>query len=223
MNFLQLCQRTREKCAITGTGPASVIGQSGEMLRLVNWVNEAWLELQTLEDNWAFMWARGTFDTVMSGATYARDYDLGTGVSRVDDESVTCYDSDGEAGEWRLSPVVYQDYRRSIDLGAEEAQAPSRFTILPDRVMRLIPRPDAVYTLQFDYYAMPTSMAANSDVPSLAEESLQWAIIYGAMRRYALHENAAEALAEADAEYRRVLTAIRRRHLPRPRTGAPLA
>jgi hypothetical protein len=224
MNFLQICQRAREKCAITGAGPSTVTGQTGTLLRLIDWVNEAWLEIQGAHDDWDFLWLRGTFDTQeTSPGVYARDYDLGSNVQRVNPLSVTCYDSDGETEEWRLVEIPYARYRNQTDIGVNTAQRPTQFVIMPNDVMRLYPRPDGVYTLQFDYYKMPSAMSENTDEPELAEEHLQWAIIYGAMRRYALYENAQEVLIEAEAGYRQVMNLVRRKHLPAIAMGAPLA
>ncbi|RME56466.1 hypothetical protein D6779_10580, partial [Candidatus Parcubacteria bacterium] len=55
MNYLQLCQRLREKVGASGEGPLSVAGQRGEYARIVNWIDEAWIEVQRLHNTWAWM------------------------------------------------------------------------------------------------------------------------------------------------------------------------
>lgn len=64
MNYLQLCNLTRQNCGISGSDLVTVAGQTGEMLRLTNWVNEAWMDLQTMRQDWEWMRKSMTFTTV---------------------------------------------------------------------------------------------------------------------------------------------------------------
>ena len=48
MTYLELCQTLRREAGVSGVGPASVVDQSGEYLRLVEWIKAAWTEIQLL-------------------------------------------------------------------------------------------------------------------------------------------------------------------------------
>ena len=64
MNFLQLVQRLRSETKATGTTVTSVLNQSGEYARLVNWINDAWLDIQSAHTDWGWMRTSVTFPTV---------------------------------------------------------------------------------------------------------------------------------------------------------------
>lgn len=70
MNRLTLAQSLREKCGITGSGPSTTLSQTGEMLRVVNWIDEAWLQIQTLSDWWQWMRGDFSFDTIAAQREY---------------------------------------------------------------------------------------------------------------------------------------------------------
>ena len=69
MNFLELCRRTVEKCGISGS-LTSTSGQIGEMLRVVNWVNEAWHDIQLSQSNWDWMRYEFSFQTIAGQQEY---------------------------------------------------------------------------------------------------------------------------------------------------------
>jgi len=63
MTFLQLCQRARQEAGITGAGPTSVLNQTGQLGKLVGWVDQAWPAIQLMRPDWLFMNSEFTFDT----------------------------------------------------------------------------------------------------------------------------------------------------------------
>ena len=60
MNFLDLCQRLVQETGIADEGPATVTGQTGDMGRIVNWINDAWLKIQSIRADWNWAWSTGT-------------------------------------------------------------------------------------------------------------------------------------------------------------------
>lgn len=71
MTFLELVQRLRQECRVSGTGPVTVVGQSAEFNRLVTWTNEAWQEIQRGNSYWRFLRASCTCPTVQGQASYS--------------------------------------------------------------------------------------------------------------------------------------------------------
>jgi|ERR1700741_421953 len=62
--FLQLVQRLRTETKAAGTTVTSVVNQTGEYARLVNWINDAWLDIQSAHTDWGWMRTSMTFPTV---------------------------------------------------------------------------------------------------------------------------------------------------------------
>ena len=63
MNFLDLVARTKQECGISGPAPTTLVGASRELLRLVNWVSQSWVEIQQSHPDWEFLRKPITFLT----------------------------------------------------------------------------------------------------------------------------------------------------------------
>lgn len=70
MTFLQLFQRLKMECGASGTTPTTALAQTGEYARLVAWVNTAWMDIQTMHQDWQWMRTTATFPTVTGQPTY---------------------------------------------------------------------------------------------------------------------------------------------------------
>ena len=60
MNYLQLVNRARVECGVSGGDLATTAGATGENARFTNWANTAYIDIQTAREDWDFL--RGTFD-----------------------------------------------------------------------------------------------------------------------------------------------------------------
>jgi len=81
MDFLQLVQRTRRECGVAGSGPSTTASQTGELAKLVEWVQQSWVEIQEEQPDWGFLRNPVSFltqygttqvegDTVKAGQVY---------------------------------------------------------------------------------------------------------------------------------------------------------
>ena len=61
----------RQNCGVSGADLTSVVNQTGESLNLINWVNEAWLDIQAQSQDWLWMRRTITFPTVLAQPTYS--------------------------------------------------------------------------------------------------------------------------------------------------------
>lgn len=235
MNFLQLCQSTRELAGISGSGPTSVVGQSGEMLRIVNWVNTAWGELQHWHTEWSFM--RGSFylDTVAAQRAYvpaaARDAATTNLITSFDkwlteDDDLKCYLlSEGQATEGWVVEMDYPAFTRTYEFAGNDSVTgrPTVFSIRPeDRALLLAAKPDGVYRVTGKYRKGVQTLSGNADVPDL-EADYHMAIVHRALIKYALYENAPETLAAARADFSMILSRMEDRFLPPMGFAGPLA
>ena len=70
MNFLQICNRVKQNCGISGSDMTNVTGQVGEFLSITNWVNEAWMDIQAMRQDWDWMRKSIAFPTVAHQVNY---------------------------------------------------------------------------------------------------------------------------------------------------------
>lgn len=222
--FLQLCQLTREKCGISGSGPSSVTGQSGELLRIVNWVQEAWLDLQRKRKMW--WWMRADFAFV----TTAGQQDYIPSVAGINDLSAWHMDTlrayrtaDGVGDEQFLVEWEYQTLRNTYQYGDQVNGRPVVAAVRPrDRALLLGSIPDAAYTVRGEYQRAARPFNSGLDVPSIPEE-YHMIIVYGAMMKYAFYENAPEVLADGRMNYNMLLDQLMENQTDDITLGEPLA
>jgi hypothetical protein len=216
MTFLELAQRVRQECGVAGTGPASVVGQSNEARRIVDWTAQAWMEIQGLHDMWNFM--QGEFscniaisqdEITLANAGVAADH------RRWKTDTFRIYrTADGVADDSWLVEWGYDTLRDTYRFGQQTPGRPVVFSIRPrDRAILLGPAADVAYTVYGEYQKRPVLMTADADVPSIREHH-HVAIVYKAMEYYALYESASEVLERARRGYSVSLTAMEREELP---------
>ncbi|QJQ93915.1 MULTISPECIES: hypothetical protein [Halomonadaceae] len=206
MTFLELCQRLRQEVGAAGTGPAAVTGQHGEYARLIGWIQQAWMEIQTRRTDWRFSWAEGEVE-LESGY---RDYALPDDFARFIPGTIYLDDR-------QLTLLPYSEFRRRFRKAAPER--PRHITVTPGDVMRLggaltfdgMPSEDE--TLSFEYFRKPQVLSANGDTPRLPEEH-HMAIVYRAMTQYGLYENAPEVIQQGASNEARLMNEIERSQLP---------
>lgn len=194
MTYLELAQKLRQESGIAGTGPSDVTSQTGILLRIVDWINDAWMDIQAARENWDWMWVEdATADTVASQKDYApvADFSLAaTDLAHWDVETMRMYKTaDGKSSEGFLTFKPWKEFKQSYTLGDPDNSTPSIFTITPSGNIRLFPPPDDIYTLTCNYYKQPSRMTADSDVPELPSW-LHDAIWARALLEYAYYDEA---------------------------------
>jgi hypothetical protein len=227
MTFLQLCQRTREKCGISGNGPVTTASQTGELLRVVNWVNEAWEDLQNDQDTWNWMRAPFSFTTTAGKQSYSPASDLALQLPNFQGwhlDTLRCFNTaTGPQDEQFLAPWDYQQFRNFYEYQVRPNGRPMVAAVQPwDRSILLGNTPDDVYTVRGEYQLAARPFANDADVPGLPGE-YHMLIVYGAMQKYAAYENANEVAAEAVRAYARLKGRLSQNQLMGLSFGAPLA
>ena len=230
MNFLQITQRLRRKCRVTGTGPTTVIGQSEEYARLVDFVNESWMTLQRKRRDWWWMRNSMTFPTVAGQASYtlAQIEATGTGFS---DFGNWCRDqfrnyptATGQAQEMFMNPISHNEWRDIYQYGTNRTteQRPQEFAILPSQGIGLGPTPAVGYTVTGDYFKVPTEMVLDADIPALPSQ-FHMAIVYGAMMLYGVSESSPEIYDEGNNSLTAIMREIEDHQLPEIEVAGALA
>jgi hypothetical protein len=224
MTFLELCKRVRSEAGISGTGPATVVGQTGEMERVVNWTNQAWEDIQNHRTNW--LWMRGdfSFESTADKADYtAAEAGIATRFRDWDVNTIKSYKTSiGVANEQELYELSYLDYRRIYLTGSRNAGTPTSFAISPSKQLLLGPKPEDIYTVNGQYWKSPQALTADADEPEMPEE-FHMLIVWMALERYGLFESAGECIATGQKYSKRLIGRLEINQLPDVEMAPPLA
>ena len=212
MTFLELCQELREKCGISGAAstPTTVVAQTGELGRVVKWINEAWTDVQRAH-RWDFLVGDFSFNTVAGTYVYAEascGLEASTTLSKWLPRTFRRYlTSGGVAGEQYMEEADYEWFRDVYEFQSGQSGPPDMFAFRrKDRAILLGPNPDAVYTVRGQYLKGAQKMTvADASTPTGLPAEFHMLIVYRAMMKYAAYEAAPEVMAEAQAEYKSML------------------
>ncbi|HYN54401.1 MAG TPA: hypothetical protein VES38_06825 [Methylotenera sp.] len=224
MTFLQICQRLRQEAGISGIGPSTVVSQTGEMRRIVDWVNTAYEDIQLARSNWN--WMRGDF----SFNTTANDYDytaaeagIASRFSQWDVDTIKSFrTSVGVSNEFELGELFYSHYRSIYLTGSQSADTPVCFSIGPDRKLLLGPKPNGIFTVSGQYWKSPQVLAANADEPEMPAE-YHMLIVWMALEQYGLYESAGECVMRGQKNSKRYMNRLEINQLPDVGMANPLA
>lgn len=215
MNFLEICKKVRQKVGVTGTGPTTVVAQTGALLRIVDCVIEAWREIQTMQTEWKFMNKGGT----LSLAATTQSYSLATIVAANPTYGRLVKGTIKYADGNRIRLMDYADWENdNIDLGTQTGQ-PAKLTEDADRALLFYPIPDAVYPIRFRFTRAAQVLAADADIP-ICPEDFHMAIVYRAVLLYANDDEASELYRTHHPEYLTWMTKLESDQLPSIGWGA---
>lgn len=216
MDFLELCQRTVRECEITGDF-LTTVDQDGEFQEVVDWVNEAWMELQLARPNWNWMrssrllGAGASFQTVSGTWSYPLGLGAGTvGIAEVDfgrwlrETFRGQITTAGVSSELFLDWIDYDVWRDSYAYGAQQLMRTREVAIAigPNNSVCLGPFPDSLNTITSDYMRGAKEMVDDTDVPTGLPEQFHMMIVYKAMQYYATINSAPEVLARGKRGYK---------------------
>jgi hypothetical protein len=207
MNYLALVQKTVRKSAAKVDVPTTVIGQSGLSELFVEWVQEAWKEIQM--ERLGIGWRVVTGETLsLVAGTY--EYALDTDLESVNTRTVTQH----LAGE-NETPVIFRTsdyYRTIIDRVSRSSGPPQYFTLMPDdKAWVFWPNPDQAYTVRFEgiraiqeFDYTDAAGVGSSDVltPTGLDSIYHDAIVWQAVANYAMHFEDGSKLQEAQVKFR---------------------
>jgi len=225
VNFVQLVERLRVECGVSGSPITDVETLSGEHLRLRNWAASAWVDIQTEhEGQWAFMRNESAhtvaqYDSIISPPEWLAE---NVNTWKIDSFRIS------ELGTPRSKSVPldflpYDQFIAGPGLDVSGYAKPRYFTVRPgDKALILAPGADAAYTLFYEYQAEPVDLEDNDDVPACPKK-FHMVIVYEAMLRYGRYEIAPEILSEAREGRDKLLFRLKLDQLPAITFGGPLA
>lgn len=237
MNFLQIVQRTAREAGVSGT-IATAQNPTGEPQRVIDWVQSAWNDIQTIHDDWAWMrssyilnWA-GDNSQQGSGMSFTSVagqpvYTLGTAPGTcgvpvanfqkwVRDSFYTYVTAPGFINEAQLDHIDFDVWRNLYMLGANRnvKTRPVAIAIGPDFSICLGPPPDDGYTITGDYFVAPTEMTLDADTPIGLPAAQHMIIAWKALLDYGGYEAASEVLERAQRHYDSMMSQLEAIRLP---------
>lgn len=230
MNYLQLINRTRVECGVSGaaTPLTSVDNLTGEAARIATWVNSAWVDVQTAKDDWQWMREPVQFNTVTQQQEYTpAQAGVGSTFGNWKRDSFRC-SSVGQnyADEQLMNYMEYTTFRNLYQYGnmRRTYARPVVVSITPGVTKNLAfgSIPDQPYVITGEYYKKPTEFVAADDEPIIPSR-FQLIIVYRAMMYYAGYEAAPEVLQRGTQEFQRLMNRLDIDQLPTIVSGPPLA
>jgi hypothetical protein len=209
VTFLELCKRLRQECGGSGSGPPSVTTATGEDRLWVDWINDAWLELQALRPDWYWMWEPAEISVVAGTRTYA----LASTTLRRDSLRL-----DGDP----VSLIEWPVFERQYGVPYVGSTRPTACSIRPDGNLVLATEPVEDGALAYEHYRVPVPMAGNDEAPTLPAR-YHLLLVCDGMRKYGFYDNAPEVLQRGDIEYQRMLARLARDTMSRVNVPGPLA
>lgn len=208
MTFLELCKRLRQEASVSGDGPSSTLNQSGEMLRLVNWIGTAYEEIQNMKDNWRFMTSDFSFNTINGQNEYLAATSGISDLASWKPDSFRIYKTSlGVMDEQWIRYLEYEERFRDLRGFANTSMIAGRpidFSIKPDNALVLFPIPDdTTYTIRGQYYKTPSVMTLDIDTPNFPQR-FHMAIVWKALMYYGMYESAQEMIAQGERNFNQV-------------------
>jgi len=222
VNFLSICQRLRQEAGLSGTGPASVLGQVGEMKRIVDWASSGYEDIQNLHATWCFLRTDFSFSTIANTQDYTPTAVALTDFSEWIKNDIRIYSSAADESQLEYHP--WDVFRQAFLYGAQRTQTgrPSVVTVKPNNALALWALPDGVYTVNGEYYKSAQVMAANADTPVIPTK-YQMIIVWKALMHYGAYAGAEEKYAHGSNEYKKLLSMLEYEQLEDFTYGEPLA
>ena len=217
MNFLALTQRLRLEVGIAGSGPITTVGQTGEMGRLVAWINQAWMDIQATRKDWGFLRKSTSFATSDGVYNYTAAAAGAPDLGLWDLETFRSYSTSvGLTSEIMMDWDQYDSWRDQYLINANRnvRTRPMVVSVKPsDKSLNLGPVPAAGYTITADYFAVPSELSGDTATPVLPVE-YHMAIVEKAKMYYGAYESAPEVFNQGQAEFTKWMRRLATDYLP---------
>lgn len=201
--FQELSQELARLAGVPGTGPANVATATGIELRCVNYIKNAWMDIQSHPKNWKWMWGSylapapgGAPLLTIIGTT---NYSL-TDVAQIRTKTFLTYETAvGISDRQRMGWTPYDEFIARYAVVVPTNDRPLRITREPTGDLRVYPPPDKVYSIPFEYFKDVQVLAANGDIPNMPTRFHEL-IVYEGLKRYGKAEDAPELIALGEQE-----------------------
>ena len=220
MNRLELVKRLSREAGVNQSGPSSTLNQTGEYLRLVDWIDTAYDNVQTTHATWQFLRKEFTLSLTAGVAEYAPSLIVDFAEWIDDDLRVYQQASDEQIIEY----VPWELFRLGYLIGTQRNQTgrPSIFTIKPDETIVFFPIPNNSFTCKGEYYQTPDVMTNDASEP-IFPVRFHLAILWRALMLYGAYSQEPDKYSVGQSEYKVAMRGLEKSQLPHITWGEPLA
>jgi hypothetical protein len=198
MTFLELVKQAWTEASQSGSGPASVKGMSGQQAKFVNWVQDAWLQIQSESNEWSFLKANKICSLIPGQESYdAKSIELAdllkplAAFIRVD-------------GGW--APLNLEISFASSGEFLRVNKGPGRpcTVYFSNNAFTFDTIPDASYQLNIYYKRRPQELTENTDTP-YCDKAYHRTIMWHAVKTYASDDDDKNLYQRANTAYEKAL------------------
>lgn len=229
--FIEVCQDVARESGVIPNlpAPSSVVGQTGKLNRIVNWVDMAYRQIQNSQESWKWLYSEFDGPLIASLAAYEGS-DLGLDrwarwheLNKWDTSNWTIRGAgETRASETRLvivSPDFYQDY---LNVGNVQTGRPTSVTYNDRGQLVVHPTPDAAYIIRGQYYKSPQRLTNDGDVPEMPVR-FHDAIMWKALIMLATFDESPNQISNWNSFLTDVMDQLQSSQLPRVQMDGALA
>lgn len=225
MNLLELVNRTRSECGISGPALTTVQNLTGEAARVRDWLKTAWIDLQASKEDWNFMRKQVDFTLTADQQFYTPAQAGVVDFGNWKRDSFRCSTNGNDYRDEQL--MNYMDYTtfRNLYMYANmrtTANRPAVVTIDPKKSLGFGAIPDRDWQINGEYYRKPVEIAQDTDTPDIPDR-FHMILVYRAMMYYGGFEAAPEVYQRGSAEFKRNMNWLEIDQLPSLTFGPSLA
>lgn len=230
MNFLEICKKVAsDSGTISGVAPTTVVGQTGRLLKIVSYTNDAWQDIQNARNAWKWMQAEFLKPTIANTARYtATAWSITSFADWIIDKPPVFPTSlyltaTGVTDEGPIRFAAWDVWKSMYGRGYHAPGRPSQYSVSPALEFCLGPTPSDVFSVRGEYRTGNSVLALNADTPEMPVRFHEL-IVRRANELLAGHDEAATAFANSKVQKEHLWWALERDQLPVPTIGsAPLA
>lgn len=180
--FLELCNQVNDTIGLQGS-ISDVTQPKGIQRNIVDAVRGAWVDIQTLREDWSFMNAQiDSFNTVEDKIIYTPTEVFGSLTAAA---NLSVYND--KRGFFRENIMLgYVPWEDLPFVDNTIAQPPQWYSINPSNNNLHFHKPDGVYNIIIRYKKAPQQLLLNTDKPNIPQQ-FQRAIIYKALQKVAVY------------------------------------
>lgn len=184
MTLLEMVQKAIRKSGAKVDLPSTVTENNNLIQLFVEWVVDAWKDIQLERLGWDW---RVTRDKTFAITSAAAEYTVPSTMETINTKTVVIYDDPTDASF--LQYISYDEYRRRRDTMTAATSRPLYFTLTPDDMIAFWPAPDQNYTVKYDGVLKVEILDDTDDnaTPARLAEEYHDGIVWQAVRYYAQH------------------------------------
>ncbi len=222
--FLELAQNTRVISGMQGTGPSSVVNQQGIEAVLVQFVKDAYIDVQNLREDWKWMEGSRSFSTQAGKDTYTLFDLFGTTTPSLKKYQYDSFVIADNTGHKTYLQYLERNALESMYMNDTTKDMPGFFTEDPSTgYIVLKPIPSDAYAITFRYQKAPEILSTDAQIP-LLPVAFHNLILYKAVEKLSAYLGSPQIYRAYAVDAAKMMAQLMRNELPKMKRmgGRPL-